>query len=648
MRPQAFSTSFSPLLCRCAMFVGASADWCLNSPLHIFQTAASSETTCSPPSGSSGPPCELGPWNEPPEDFLRRRAEQELSIFDEDGDSRFLDGVIRDEELYEEEQQRGSDVQLPLEGASVRRRLRFKQSPAKHNSLPGVVGPKEFESSEDEEPQTDWPRWRVLKAARVHFGIERAKRRRHGLTYRQAFNEAAQEFTALSPEEKEASVQRWKDQSSARPGKALGLSRKLFMSRPPDAQHDFDAYSPGKLFTWNHRWCLSDAAYMDLCRKYRETPDVLCLLTKDLDCIQRLFQALRKACKHTVQQYKCREFSCCLEMSLNSADFGRLHLHAFIERDCRADKAYARWEHVEELLKVTGVTPAHSVVCGTKSRGRGRNRALTEGHYYCQGQKIGHVMHFSTVPLFEKLFPDSRMITTLWRTRKMATQVAISEVSQSRDKAPGTVAMLQASMSLEYASQMEQDAVQAEIAWKACPFLPPSSGELDWVRQFAVVAARPLLSQSRAREFCRTQDYETSMRLRRFRFLIYDGPSRMGKTELAAAWFGATNTLIVNAQDVTTPNLRPMQSGKYTAILFDEGSWRLCALNKMVFQSSCRPVEMGQSQCNDRCYQVLFFRVPMIICSNDFWYGCHDESLRGWIQENSWYVPVTKLVFVPE
>ena len=62
-------------------------------------------------------------------------------------------------------------------------------------------------------------------------------------------------------------------------------------------------------------------------------------------------------------------------------------------------------------------------------------------------------------------------------------------------------------------------------------------------------------------------------------------------------------------------------------------------------QASPRPVVLAQSQCNDRSYQVLLFRVPMIVCSNSFWDGCQDDEAKDWIKKNSVFVSVTEQVF---
>jgi len=227
----------------------------------------------------------------------------------------------------------------------------------------------------------------------------------------------------------------------------------------------------------------------------------------------------------------------------------------------------------------------------------------------------------------------------------MCTESARSEVLLTRDRVPGVISMLDSTRSLEYCAEMDVQAGHAEAKWARCPFKEPKPDEVTWIKQFAVVALRPYMATERASEFCSAEDMLRSAQLRRFKFLIYDGPSRMGKTELARAWFGYSRTMIANAQECTTPNLRPMLTGKFNAILFDEGSWELCVRNKALFQASTRPVELSQSQCNDRSYTLMVFRVPMIICSNDFWAGCKDDEIRKWINENSFYVKVDEVVY---
>lgn len=487
----------------------------------------------------------------------------------------------------------------------------------------------------------------IVKKARVQFGCHSARARTDGSSYRDAYRASGELWKNMSQEEK----QQWFDTTLAKAGvvsKRPSVAEQLSSEQPSDAGAHNLQYGPGLLCTWNSSWLLDDPEYQAAVQKWIQCPHVLVTVLKDLPAVQALFSALVSTVKDAVTTWKCREYSCCLEISLHSEDVGRCHLHCFLERHCREDRCWSKWVNILTSLEVLGVKVSHSVPCACKTKGRNRSRAIVEGHYYCQARKVGHVMHESTVPVFQSIFPDSKMVMTLWRTRKLTTEVAKEDVLSTRDRAPTVIASLDHTMALEYASSMEKEAVASDLAWKKCPFKAPCDLELEWCRQFAVTAVKPHMSFSRCRDFISNGDLEQSWALRRFKFLIYDGPSRMGKTELAMAWFGAANTLCVNAQDTTSPNLRPMMSGRYSAIVFDEGDWRLCAANKAMFQSSSRSVELSQSQCNDRCYRVLLFRVPMIVCSNSFWAGCKDRDLADWIRKNSCYVRVTAPVFIQE
>lgn len=547
----------------------------------------------------------------------------------------YLDIIVQKEERREFE----DDLPDSKENGT-RRRVRGKRPPSAIYMVP-VPGDAKS-TPEAEGPGI--PRWKLRKKARVLYGVESAKKRPIGMTYNQAFLKACSEFSELS----ECQVVSWVQRviSKAPPGSDIALATDCTTETRPDGEDDFSVcYSPGMLFTWNTHWLQTDAEYQSIVKKWIHVPDVLVKLVSKLPQMQTLFERIKQTVEGVVSKYKCRHYSVCLEVSTHSLEVGKIHCHCFIERDCKADKAWAKWVNITEWLVLEGVRVSHSTAASVKNRGRGRIRALTEGHYYCQAKKVGHIMHHTTCPIWGDIFPDSRMVMTLWRTRKMSTEAAKAEVLCSRDKVPNLIQLLDTTMSLEYAAAMECDAAEADLSWKKNPFKPPSAAEVAWVKQFAVVAMKSSMSMSRASEFVSGEDLETSLGHRRFKFLIYDGPSRLGKTELACAWFGSRSTLVVNAQGVISPNLRPMQTGRYTAILFDEGTWRLPAANKALFQASSRPVELSQSQCNDRCYQVLMFRVPMIICTNNFWEGCDDPELREWIELNSYYVKVEERVF---
>ena len=542
--------------------------------------------------------------------------------------------------IEEEIQELSTRGMLPFEQRVKRRRMTGKQRPP-YAGVPAEASPGGGCIATPEDRVK--PNWKVNKQARVLYAVSEAKSRRTDESYKDRYDYAYLDWRNLNPNDQ----RRWTDKANGttRSEGPNGHMAVVSSEVPDDAAKQSWCYSPGMLFTFNGSWLLDDEEYLSVVKKWKDMPHILERCVKDVPSVQSLFAEFSKVVQEVVQVYKCRKWTACLELSLKAEELGRLHFHCFLERNCRDDNAWAKWTRIAERLSIRGMGVSHSAPCAVKSRGRNRERALTEGHYYCQAPKIGHVLHDTNNPKYESIFPDSKMVVSLWRTRKMSTENAKVEVLMTRDKVPSVLTMLEATMSLEYSQRMEIQAKAAENEWQRRPFKPPCSGELAWVRQFAVTAHEPHMMVSRASEFCTKADLASSAALRRAKFLVYDGPSRMGKTELASSWFTAEYTLVVNAQDCATPNLRPLLKGKHRAILFDEGSWELCWKNKAVMQASPRAVTMAQSQCNDRCYDVLLFRVPMIICSNTFWEGCKDEEARDWIEKNSFYVEVKEKVF---
>jgi hypothetical protein len=193
----------------------------------------------------------------------------------------------------------------------------------------------------------------------------------------------------------------------------------------------------------------------------------------------------------------------------------------------------------------------------------------------------------------------------------------------------------------------ERNAEVAEAQWVPRPFLPPTPEEMAWLMQYVSVMNEAAFRESPAARYCGeyTGSIDRNKRLRRHKFIIFDGETGCGKTERAVWWFGAGQVLAVNCKDVTTPNLRDWASGKHIAIVFDEGAWKLVAENRALFQASTRMIQLAQSNCNGLSYAVRCHQTPMIVTSNDFWKDCHDWEAWHWITQNSVYIKVTKPLF---
>jgi len=525
------------------------------------------------------------------------------------------------------------------------KRIRVKTS-SESLLLPVVAAHTELGPSDDE-AEEGVPEWQVTKHARSRYAskVARARNKLDGSKYVAAYNKAYAGWGELSAAERQQHIDAYKGMGITITCPRFGNNTPTTRRLDPETMNG-PQFSCGVLVTWNGPWFLSDPVYVDLVKEWHDVPHLLVAHVLQYPGIQEMFEEVRRLMLSTKDKFKLREWSCCIELSLEAADLGRLHIHAFLERNCREDGTYATWMSVLNCMKFRGIPVSHYVPAAVKTRGRNRTRALTEGHYYCQAEKIGQLINDSSVRKFVKLFPDVRMIVALWRHRKMTTGVCKMEALWSRDRVPTTWTMLDATMALEYSAEQEREAATADTVWKSMPFKEPSLGEREWLAQHCILASKPSLRQYRAGKYVSLQDAAAARNLRRCKFIIYDGPSRMGKTELACSWFGTINTLVCNAQDCTTPNMRPILSGKYSAVLFDEGDWQLCFQNKTMMQASSRTVELGQSQCNDRSYQVLLYKVPLIVCSNDFWGGCNNIAAKEWIQLNSIYIRVDSEVWV--
>jgi hypothetical protein len=198
----------------------------------------------------------------------------------------------------------------------------------------------------------------------------------------------------------------------------------------------------------------------------------------------------------------------------------------------------------------------------------------------------------------------------------MAHQDALVEVWATRDGAHKWAAEIERVQLHEAQVAAENTRSRVAATCRLRPFRPPGPEEVAWLQQFAASArglAPPLL---------------------RFKPLIYDGPSRTGKSERAVSWFGPQGTLVLNCQGVAAPHMKGWLSGRYRAVVCEESHWTLLWSNRLLFQSGRQPVLLGQSACNEHAYTVSVYGTPMILTSNNFWEDCEDTAAREWITAN--------------
>ena len=210
-----------------------------------------------------------------------------------------------------------------------------------------------------------------------------------------------------------------------------------------------------------------------------------------------------------------------------------------------------------------------------------------------------------------------------YKQRKMTAEVAYGEIILCRDRCKGSIPELEFQMGkqVEMINEQREKAAKSSMKRAMRPFVMMPAAVVEWLGQYE----RPEIHQ-----------------LFRYKPLVLDGPTRFGKTTWAMSFFGPEQTLQVNCQNITSPNLLAWkrQCLTYKAILFDEGSWQLIFENKMLFQAGPCSIDLGQSATNCNAYKVFVFGTPMIVCSNEFWKDISDAG-RSYLEQNIIYVPVS-------
>ena len=126
--------------------------------------------------------------------------------------------------------------------------------------------------------------------------------------------------------------------------------------------------------------------------------------------------------------------------------------------------------------------------------------------------------------------------------------------------------------------------------------------------------------------------------LRRYKFLVLSGPSRVGKTVYAQSLCpDQLPTLEMNCAAGTEPDMRAYRLSKHGLLIFDEIEADAVASQRKLFQAQSVPVQLGCIAANSHSYEVFVWRKRMVLCSNNW-----DSSLsqlqaadQEWIHANS-------------
>ncbi len=591
---------------------------------------------------AAGLPPEPGPWDDEPDDeaLLPFRevpgpdAELEPEWWEEEQQD--LDAQWAAAVFAEPAGEAQAADPLPQQPPVKRARLRKKQPRPAGLAVPLPVATGSAEEAPPELPSVELPFWQWTRMARRLFCNDQGRKRTEG----------------GHAEARVAAFERWTALSSAERGKWVTLAKQKAEEKLDQQRIDAalkaagaltwkeianDSRVHGALLTFNGPWLQDNAALIRLRQQHKDDPDRLVEACDKLADIHVLLDEFWAQMQEAMQTLVWEQLSCSVELSMKASVDGRVHLHAM------ATFPKARQKTRQDMVQVTfrGRPPSHVVFTKGRQGHSGRTRALREGHFYLQARKLGRVAYRTTWHKNVDFPIQASWIKNMWQVRKITNMGAKLEYVECRDRVHNSVADLEKAVAAHYRVHADIGWVAANQAWRHRPFKAPDEREMAWLRQYLPLYDGDCqLRATPAGRACEAEPRAGVATQRRFKHLIYDGPSGYGKTERAMHWFGAERTLVVNCQNILTPNLRELLTGRYKCVVFDEGNHELVSHNRAMFQASPRPIQLSQSQCNEAAYTLVLFMVPMIVCSNFFWTDVEQES-KAWIDANSEYVNIT-------
>ena len=369
------------------------------------------------------------------------------------------------------------------------------------------------------------------------------------------------------------------------------------------------------LFTWNGEWgkiqsaphLCQDRSLDEVVQSLRAHPVVLFIWSQAQEYMEKM-----------VKELFLVKWAVSLELCTRTLGEGqlRVHVHAFWVFNKKTQLC-------RNLIKYTfgNSIPhrSHDQVT-TRARGRAHGTAMNGGLYYVAAPKLGSLFSRCSVAPFKDFVVNPEWITVLWQTGKLDNETAIDQYTVSKKDVKRHVQNVRDQEQLEREIKMKKSLESAQR----------SINQVMKPRKYVPLVDRVWLQ-------------EQNLCLDRQRFLVLDGPSRLGKTQFALQIKGAFRTLEVNcAQCLKEPDLRAYEHGRHEAIIFDEAHCQMVVNCKRLFQAPPAMVQMASSATNCFGYSVCVHRVLLIVCSNK-WKVELDELPRAdadWLERNSVYVAV--------
>ena len=352
--------------------------------------------------------------------------------------------------------------------------------------------------------------------------------------------------------------------------------------------------------------------------------DSLCAELAKLPQVLEMWEKVKAALATLVLQLRTFRYTGSMELctdTLLKEKRLQLHVHLFIQSGYSADQPPFRVES-RKSLELFGVPP-HMSGChsaAVKARGRNSNEvSAAAGHYYLAMPKTGKVfMHWANVEPWKQYNVRDQWIHQFWQQNKLSNAAARAEFVNCKK------GIRQHTENVDLFERLVREKeAERRRAVTAAALQQMTLPNVVIPEVAAWVESRKTL-----------QD--------RYKFLVLEGVSQVGKTSFARGLVGREACLVMDCSGDNTPSLRFYDSLTHRVLVFDEGKATMVLSHKKLFQASSDQVTCGSSPTNQHAYVVCVHAACIIVTSNTWSEDLAgaSEADREWLVNNSLHLRI--------
>ena len=341
--------------------------------------------------------------------------------------------------------------------------------------------------------------------------------------------------------------------------------------------------------------------------------------------LSRLWAALRDRMPQRLQAMSIFQWACSLELCPHTfleSRVLRVHVHLFVNFGLQKRQV----KNLEKELMLFGSRPRISSSSGGHVL-QARNSGPNAGMYYLQCPKLGMLHHMGSMMPFTGYLVNGEWIMNLVQGGKMSATKARGEIIRTAKRLDAMLANLDRWVRETRTAHLRvlEEALRHDMSRKARPFrtLEPVA---QWLQQFTVAKQR-------------------------YKFLVLDGLSGMGKTQFAHSLASKPGAALdINMATASEPDLRDYRPQIHEVLIMDEITPEKVLAQKKLFQAGPTEVGLAASATSCHAYKVWVWRRRFVCCSN-IWRQrlrqlCSED--QEWINANSVLVEVLEPLWVSD